>query len=309
MGFDISVLIDQMKIIATLMLIGFIWKRSRLFNDDLVNSLSAILAKLILPLMLTTVIGSVSKTELTQVIKIFLATLIFYTTIIVLSKVITHFGKADPAIKRMDVLLQCFGNSGFVGVPLIISIFGDKAGIVAAAYTLVDASVYWLVGPNLLSKSKKLDFKKLVTPLTISILLGFVIVLLPIDLSENIVWATAKNVGGTAKYFASIYIGMAVARMDMTRLKNNLRSVFAAPMKLVIVPLLAYFIIGKTGFLSGDVLTMFIILCASPTGMMVPVIAEVAGESTGEYASVGVIISTVLCLVSLPFMMWMISML
>ena len=54
MGFDISVLIDQMKIIATLMLIGFIWKRSRLFNDDLVNSLSAILAKLILPLMLTT---------------------------------------------------------------------------------------------------------------------------------------------------------------------------------------------------------------------------------------------------------------
>ena len=238
-----------------------------------------------------------------------MATLIFYTTIIVLSKVITHFGKADPAIKRMDVLLQCFGNSGFVGVPLIISIFGDKAGIVAAAYTLVDASVYWLVGPNLLSKSKKLDFKKLVTPLTISILLGFVMVLLPIDLSENIVWATAKNVGGTAKYFASIYIGMAVARMDMTRLKNNLRSVFAVPMKLVIVPLLAYFIIGKTGFLSGDVLTMFIILCASPTGMMVPVIAEVAGESTGEYASVGVIISTVLCLVSLPFMMWMISML
>ena len=70
MGFDISVLIDQMKIIATLMLIGFIWKRSRRFNDDLVNSLSAILAKLILPLMLTTVIGSGSKTELTQGIKI-----------------------------------------------------------------------------------------------------------------------------------------------------------------------------------------------------------------------------------------------
>ena len=62
MGFDISVLIDQMKIIATLMLIGFIWKRSRLFNDDLVNSLSAILAKLILPLMLTTVIGFKNRT-------------------------------------------------------------------------------------------------------------------------------------------------------------------------------------------------------------------------------------------------------
>ena len=113
----------------------------------------------------------------------------------------------------------------------------------------------------------------------------------------------------TAKYFASIYIGMAVARMDMARLKRNLRSISATPIKLLAVPLLAYFVVGKTGLLTGDILTMFIILCAAPTGMMVPVIAEVAGENTSEYASVGVIISTVLCLVSLPFMMWIISML
>lgn len=308
MGFDIAVLIDQMKIIATLMAIGFIWKKIKLFDDNLINSLSAILAKLILPLMLATVIGSVSSDELTKGIRIFLVTLCFYTLIIVISKIMTRFGKAEPEIKRMNVLLQCFGNSGFVGVPLIVSIFGDKAGIVAAAYTLVDASVYWLAGPSLLSNSKKLDFKKLITPLTVSIFIGFIFVLLPIDLSENIVWATAKNVGGTAKYFASIYIGMAVARMDMEKLKKNLKSVSAAPVKLLLVPLLAYFIVGKTGILTGDILTMFIILCASPTGMMVPVVAEIAGEKTGEYASVGVIVSTVLCLVTLPLIMWIISM-
>lgn len=114
MGFDISVLIDQMKIIATLMLIGLFGKEVGCLRCLLIH-FQQILAKLILPLMLTTVIGSVSKTELTQGIKIFLATLIFYTTIIVLSKVITHFGKADPAIKRMDVLLQCFGQFRICG--------------------------------------------------------------------------------------------------------------------------------------------------------------------------------------------------
>ena len=87
-----------------------------------------------------------------------------------------------------------------------------------------------------------------------------------------------------------------------------MKSVSAAPVKLLLVPLLAYFIVGKTGILTGDILTMFIILCASPTGMMVPVVAEIAGEKTGEYASVGVIVSTVLCLVTLPLIMWIISM-
>ena len=112
--------------------------------------------------MLTTAIGSVSKTELTQGIKIFLATLIFYTTIIVLSKVITHFGKADPAIKRMDVLLQCFGNSGFVGVPLIISIFGDKAGDVKDASLKATPSLKGVViGTNLFSRAIKKRKSKL----------------------------------------------------------------------------------------------------------------------------------------------------
>ena len=99
MGFDIAVLIDQMKIIATLMAIGFIWKKIKLFDDNLINSLSAILAKLILPLMLATVIGSVSSDELTKGIRIFLVTLCFYTLIIVISKIMTRFGKAEPEIK------------------------------------------------------------------------------------------------------------------------------------------------------------------------------------------------------------------
>lgn len=307
MSFDFTVLVGQMKILATLMLVGVCWQKAKIFSNELINSFSAVIARLILPLMLCTVVGSVSKSDIAQGIRVFLVTAFFYTLIVVLALIFSKIGKGDRARRKMDVLLECYGNSGFIGIPLLVSIFPEKAGIVAAAYTIVDVFFYWVVGPCIVGESKKINFRKLITPITVSVAAGIVFMFLPDIVKNNIVWDTAYNVGATCKYFASIYIGMSIARMDGARLKSNMRSFAAAPVKLIIIPLLACFIVGKTGLLSGDVLTMFIILCSTPAGMMLPIIAEYAEADTGEYASVGLTFSTVLCLITMPLMMWIIG--
>lgn len=46
---------------------------------------------------------------------------------------------------------------------------------------------------------------------------------------------------------------------------------------------------------------MFIILCATPSGMSLPIVADIAGVNSAEYASAGVVVSTVLCLFTIPF--------
>ena len=73
------VLISQMKMIAVLMIIGFIWQKIKIFDDSLINALSAIIAKLILPLMLCTVVGSIPRNEITEGLPFFAATLITFT--------------------------------------------------------------------------------------------------------------------------------------------------------------------------------------------------------------------------------------
>ncbi len=307
MGSEFPVLIDQIKIIATLMIIGICWQKAKLFDNNLIDSLSAIIAKLILPFMLCTIIGSVSRSSLAEGLRLFAATLFIYTFSVILSKFFIRFLKMDEPNKSMNVLLQCYGNSGYIGIPLITAIFPEKAGIAAAAYLMVDSFYYWVIGPCIAAGNGKLSFKKLISPITISILAGFLIMLLNINVDGNIVWETAKNVGGTCKYFASIYIGLAIGRMDMSKFKSNLFSFTAAPVKLIIIPVLAYFLVGKTGFLKGDYLTMFIILCATPAGMSLPIISEIANVDSTEYASVGVTFSTVLCLATLPLIVWLIN--
>ncbi len=310
MTFDISVLIDQMKIIATLMAIGVIWQKTKLLDDNLINSLSAIIAKLILPFMLCTIIGSVSKDEISKSGRLLLASVLYYSVILFVSILLSKFGKTDPLKRKLDILLKCYGNSGFIGIPLIVSIFAEEAGLIAAAITIVEVIFYWVVGPMVIGRSKKIDAKKLITPFTVSVVLGCIFMVLPFDLNNNLVWQTAKNVGGTCKYFASIYIGMAVARIDIHKLKSNLSSCLAIPIKLIVAPIIAYFLIGKTGLLSGENLTMMIMLTATPAGMMLPLVAEFSGydkEYVG-YVSVGLTVSTVCCLFTMPLVMWLIEM-
>lgn len=301
-----TVLVYQMKIIATLMAIGLLEQRLKLFDNDLIHSLATIIAKLILPLMLITIIGSLKRNELVKGFRVFFATLICYVVFIFIAKLISKFSKKEEPQKSMHLLLQCYGNSGYIGIPLITSIFSFQAGIAAAAFTIVDSFFYWVVAPSIVGK-KNISIKKLISPMTLSIFLGIIIVLFNLDLNGNIVWDTMKNVGATCKYFASIYIGMSIGRLSLSSIKTNLASASAAVFKLILIPVCAFFLFGRTGFLQGDTLLMFIILLATPSGMSLPIVANIAGIENSEYISVGVTISTILCLITIPFVIWLIN--
>jgi|GEM_PF-5738167 len=301
-----SVLTEQMKIIAALMAIGFVEHRSGLFDKHLLDSLSAIIAKLILPLMLLTIIGSMPKSELTQGFRLSVSTALVYTLSIVVTQFFSRFSKLNEPEKSMHPLLECYGNSGYIGIPLILSIFPKTAGIAAASYTFVDSFFYWVVAPAL-AKKGSVNFKKIVSPMTLSIFAGFAIMLSGIDLTGFTLWDTMKNVGATCKYFASIYIGMTISNTDLKQLKANMYSLTAAPVKLMLIPLLSYIIIKKTSLLTGDYLLMFVMLVSTPSGMSLPIVADIAGVKSAQYASAGVSMSTVLSLFTIPLVMYIVS--
>jgi len=303
MNSDFSILVEQMKIIASLIFIGFAGIKSRLFNEKLTKSLSDIISRIILPLMLVTIVGSTSNKELFNGIPILFATIIMYTLPIIITYKLRCFYPVNEDDKKMHSLLQCFGNAGYIGIPLITTLFSDSAGIVAASYLIVDATFFWVVGPAVLSGGK-INLKKLISPITVSIYLGLLICILGFDFNNNILWKTAKDVGGTCKYFASIYIGMTIASMNFKDIKDSVFALASVPVKLLLLPLIAYFVFGKTGFLSGDILTMFIILSSTPSGMSLPVVADIAENSGGKYASAGIMVSTLLCLFTIPFIVY-----
>ena len=57
MNSNVVLLIGQMEIIASLIVIGLVVQKLKLFDSNLIDALSTMMSKLILPLMIMTVIG------------------------------------------------------------------------------------------------------------------------------------------------------------------------------------------------------------------------------------------------------------
>ena len=86
MDSNVALLIGQMEIIAALIVIGFFEQKIKLFSNELIDSFSAIISKLILPLMLLTVIGSISREQLFSSWIFFVSSIVCYLIVIVISK-------------------------------------------------------------------------------------------------------------------------------------------------------------------------------------------------------------------------------
>ncbi|MGL4789964.1 MAG: AEC family transporter, partial [Anaerotignaceae bacterium] len=288
MATEMVVLIGQMKILASLIIVGIFFQRAKIFTEENIDNISVILTRLILPCMVMTVIGNGGgRADLIGRIDFFIFCLLFFILTILISYINLKFAKFDEETKGINVLLTSCGNGGFIGIPLVVALFPETAGLYVAAYIMVEAVIFWVVGPIIAEPDKgkrKIDFKKLVTPLTVCVLIGILVVLLNLNLKGLVFWDTLAEVGSTSKYFAAIYIGADLGRKGIKSMFSDSRIFITTAFKLFVFPMIAYLIFGKTGLLTGDALIIFVLLFATPSGMALPIIARMV-KANDTYAT------------------------
>ena len=308
---QMDVLISQMEMFASLIVIGFLVQRIGLLSDENITNFSAVLSKFIIPSMLVTVIaGGGTRGELLGSWKFLLCASAAVTVFIAFSFFVSNFMGFKQPRKNMNAIVMSYGNAGFIGIPLVTALFPETGAIPAALYLFVEAVACWVFGPVFAAggEKKKIELKGLVTPLTISIALGVIMILLNIDLRGFVPWDTLEDIGGTTKYFACLYVGMDLGRKGFGSLLVDKRIFVSTHFKLIIFPVVGYLVFGKTGILTGDNILILILFLSTPTGMAVPILAEM-GNGDRKYAIAGTLINTLLCIVSIPAVMYIVSLL
>lgn len=69
-----------------------------------------------------------------------------------------------------------FGNVGFMGIPIITSIYPEKGMLYISVFTVIDQLMLWTLGVKLTSpaekESGKFNPRKLINPVTVAIILA-----------------------------------------------------------------------------------------------------------------------------------------
>lgn len=309
MSSHLSVLIDQIILFATLIAIGYLSEKTKLLTNDMIEAMSGIVVKLMIPAMILTVIANGGTREgLMGLFPVFVCSLVMIAFLLFLGDSTGRLLKLKQPTKNIHTSMVGFSNSGFLGFPILISMFPEKGPLFVAIYIIADALTLWTIGPILTnpeSSGKKIDLKKLISPSTMAAVIGVLMVLLNIR-PKNIPWEAVTEIGNMCKYLAMIYIGADMARKGFKEIFKRPVIFSVIPIKLIIAPIIVFCVLNFLNILDSEYVIMLTVIAMLPSMVAVVMLAKSFG-SDDEYASGALLSTTLASIFTMPLVMWIVE--
>ena len=289
---NITTIVTQMTILLLLMIVGFVGAKKNIFNDEVNVYTSNILLKIGIPGLIISSVKNGSPftgNELFNVLVIF-SIFVIFTGIV--SKIIVEVLriKENKALWQFMIL---FTNAGFMGLPAIQAILGDKAMLYGALFLLpLNCLMY---GESLFRKGG-FSFKKFMNGPMIASVVALILCILNIKL-PYILGQTCTYVGNVTTPLSMMVIGAGLVKMDIKELLDLKLWGFTL-FKMVLLPLFYMFSLSLFHIDPLIENTLVLIMCM-PVASNSSVYALMYGEDA-TLASKAIFMTSVACVVTIP---------
>lgn len=304
------VVFKQLLIMALIVLGGFTFARVFKVDDKEQKFLSKLLIYFVNPFLILNALNiDFELTKFIQLALVFLLSIVVHLIMIGLALIFAR--SKNPEEKdycNLDALAMMFSNCGFIGIPLIRGVFGDEGVFYLMGFLVAFNIIMWSYGYCKLSG--KVDFKKIATnPNMIAVFLGLIIFFVPYPLPQ-VLSKSIQMIGELNSATAMILIGVLFAgfKFDPKFTKHIIKVCFV---RLLLVGfIVSFLILGiykviSPGMSAADLellkMILFVVLICSacPCATSVPSLACVFNKD-GEYASMLVCLTSLLCIMTVP---------
>lgn len=145
-----------------------------------------------------------------------------------------------------------FGNVGFMGYPVVASIFGQQAVFYAAVLNVVNTFAVFTVGTVLivgdLGDGKRFQKKVLYSTPMLSAYLAMLIVALGINSIPGIISQPLTMIGNITVPAALLIIGSSMSQLSAQSMLGNITVYTTTVFRLLIIPIGLYYLCSALGF-------------------------------------------------------------
>ena len=291
-------LVNQVMVLFIIMMVGFYAKKKKFLNNTVDKGLSELLINITLPFMIVTSFNiKYEAAMVNNAQKILLYSFLIHISLIFISKIL--FFKFPSNKQQVFRFITIFCNVGFMGYPVLESIYGGIGVFYAAIFNIPFNLLVWTVGVMLYTGEK--DFKSMrkamANPALIAVFIGLILFVFSIRLPVPIE-TSLKLVGSTTTPISMIIIGSMLAEMQFKNIFSDASIYYATFVRLLIVPMIIYVVLK---FLKVDefLLNICVILQAMPAAVTTAIIAEKYGGDS-LLASQCVFITTIISVITIP---------
>ena len=290
---------EQLVKMFFIMLLAFICYKIKLVDQNGNRSLSNLLLMVVNPLLIITVYQG-TEYDPDMVRGLLLAFAAAFLThilgIVVSTALIRPSSGTDYSIERFNSM---YSNCGFIGIPLINSVFGGNGVFYITAYMVAFNLFSWTHGVILMEKKCSLKNMKegVLSPMFLSTIAAVVLFFLGIRI-PSVVLDSMNYVADMNTPLAMMVAGFSVAQADLGKMLRNTRIYFVSFIKLILIPLLVIGVLKLMALPDAVAVTVLIgAACpAATTGTMM----AIRYRQNYTYSSELFAMTTVLSVVTIP---------
>lgn len=302
----VLVLLKQCLIMLILIITGYILYRKKLVTDEGSRELSNILVRIIIPCVIINAYLSADFSM--QRIKGLAIMAGLSLAALVIAMIVSYliFGKR----KRVENFSAAFCNAGFMGIPLVSATLGTEAVFYVAVFVALLNIFQWTYGLVIMTGDRKfISIGKIITnPVVIGFVIAIAGFLIPVHIPA-LITVPVSYVGAMNTPVAMIVLGVYLAQTDMRQILKNRQVWWCSIVRLVVIPAvtIAVMLVIPVAREYTLIKQTALIAAITPVGSNVAIFAKLYGVDYEQSVRV-VCLSTILCIVTMPCMMYIANM-
>lgn len=294
-------LISQMTSLFILILVGFGAAKLKMIDGRFSQQLSVFVINISSPcLIVSSVLGDISpdKNLILPVLGIGCVTYAFFVAVAML---LSRLMSKDRDMQGIYGFMLTFGNVGFIGYPIVASIFGQYAIFYASLLNIPFTILAFSLGKKMIQGgqgSLDLNWKVFVSPAMIACYVSVLIVVFDIDWLPDLVVTPLTLLGNITVPAALLVIGTSMAQMNLRKIFSGKLVWGVSVLRLLVLPVVIFYLTRLMGF-DDDILGINTVLAAMPVGTYGAMFCLQYGKDESVMVQ-GILISTLLSIISIP---------
>ena len=295
--------LQELAVLLVILCAGMLFGKKGLLNEDCVSQLNKAIVNISFPAL---IIASMDKDFTPELLRnsIGLAVIswLCFSAVILFLEIWKHFSKRPPKELGLLQFLILFGNTAFMGYPVIRAIYGSTGVFYASVFNLAHNFVCFSYGLSLLQPGRHTNRKKLFGNIGfLATVIGFAVFLLPGTL-PYVIHRPLEWIGDMTIPACLLTAGAKLSTSGQQNL-GRVHAIWGTSLvRLIVFPMILLIVLGMLA-LPEQWLVIPTIIFGTPVALTAGLFAD-EYENDVFTANHAVILSNLLAVITMPAWVW-----
>ena len=281
---------------------GLYLRKKRVIDERTQTSLSNILLTITLPFAIIASSQYEYSSDTAQsMMAVGIGATLYYVILLFVMTLSLKKSKLDDQINRVFVTSAMFGNTAFVGIPIMGYLYTPKAVLLAAVFNLASNLFFFSFGVHHISKGRHSLVDLFVNPLSLTSILSILLFCLPVRM-PGFALDSIYFIGDMSFPLSMMILGSMLAVTDWRKLFTDVYSYIVVVLRMIIFPILmigAVMLVSKFIQIGTPTRLTLVLMSAMPCGTLNAIYSE-KYNCAPKFCARTVVLSQFLMLITLP---------